>query len=80
MDKNKYLESIIKWLTSLLGNELFMFYLVEICICLESRVREKGIGDGGGGGPMIKSGGTERKREVRMGNRPKSGHVKRDQN
>ncbi len=45
MGKNKCLESIIKWLTSLLGNELFMFYLVRICICLESCTREKGIGE-----------------------------------
>lgn len=29
MEKNKCLESIIQWLTFLLGNELFIFYLVK---------------------------------------------------
>lgn len=36
----KCLEIIIKWLTSLLGNELCMLYLVKICIQEESEVQE----------------------------------------
>lgn len=45
VETNKCLESIIKWLTSLLGNELFILCMVRICICLESCLREKGTGE-----------------------------------
>lgn len=47
-EKNKYLEGRIKWLTFLLGNELFIFYLTYIIYfilkntSLENCSREKG--------------------------------------
>lgn len=45
-EKKKCLESLIKWLTCLWGNELFIFCLVRICICLEIYFRGERIGKG----------------------------------
>lgn len=43
--KNKCLESIIKWSTSLLGNKLFIIYLEKNCVSVNICSGGKGIGN-----------------------------------